>query len=42
MKYPYTQGWPTNPFKQLTPAEMQKLLKKMQEQRRNEMEDALW
>ena len=29
MTYPYTQGWPTDPFKQLTPQEMAALLKRM-------------
>ena len=29
MTYPYTQGWPTDPFKQLTPQEMAALLKRI-------------
>lgn len=42
MNYPYNQGWPTNPFKQLTPAEMVALLRRMGEQQRQQLEDAPW
>ena len=42
MNYPHNSGWPTNPFKQLTPAQMAALLKRMGAQQRKQLEDATW
>ena len=42
MNYPYNQGWPTDPFKTLTPAQMAALLKQMRQDAVNDAEDAPW
>lgn len=40
-KFPYSSGWPLWPFTRLSPKEMAKLLKKIEGQRMDDVEDAL-
>jgi hypothetical protein len=40
MNYPYSHGWPLWPFTRLSPKEMERLLKKIEGQRVDELEEA--
>jgi hypothetical protein len=42
MNYPYSHGWPLWPFTRLSPKEMERLLKKIEGQRVDELEEAPW
>ena len=39
MPYPYSGGWPVWPFTRLSPADMGRLIRKLEEQRWEEIED---